>query len=244
MLINEAMVKHLGWGSNEEALGKKFKSLNGEEKVIGVTNNFNAVSLYEQAGPFVLNIKENPEEVMWFLKFMAIRIIPDNHKKTIDFIEAKWKEFAPNRPFEYSFLDQELNKLYKDEDNLGKLSLIFSLLIIFIASLGLFGLTSFMAEQRTKEIGIRKVLGAKVTDIITLLSKEFLKLIVVAILIAWPIAFLLIDDWLSHFAYRTTINWFVFILAGLFALVIALLITTYKAYVASQTNPVNTLKYE
>ena len=244
MLINEAMVWHLGWGSNEEALGKKFKSLQGEERVIGVTNNFNAISLYEQAGPFVLNIKEKPEEVMWFLKFMAIRIDPCNHKKTIDFIEAKWKEFAPNRPFEYSFLDQELNKLYKDEDNLGKLSLIFSLLIIFIASLGLFGLTSFMAEQRTKEIGIRKVLGAKVTDIITLLSKEFLKLIVIAILIAWPIAFLLIDDWLSHFAYRTAVNWFVFILAGLFALVIALLITAYKAYVASQTDPVDTLKYE
>lgn len=244
MLINEAMVKHLGWGSNEEALGKKFKSLHGEERVIGVTNNFNATSLHEQAGPFVLNIKEKPDEVMWFLKFMAIRIAPDNHKKTIDFIETKWKEFAPNRPFEYSFLDQELNKLYKDEDNLGKLSLIFSLLIIFIASLGLFGLTSFMAEQRTKEIGIRRVLGAKVTDIITLLSKEFLKLIVIAILIAWPIAFLLIDDWLSHFAYRTAINWFVFILAGLFALIIALLITAYKAYVASQTNPVDTLKYE
>ena len=244
MLINEAMVRHLGWGSNEEALGKKFKSLNGEERVIGVTNNFNATSLHEQAGPFVLNIKEKPEEVMWFLKFMAIRLAPDNHKKTIDFIETKWKEFAPSRPFEYSFLDQELKKLYKDEDNLGKLSLIFSLLIIFIASLGLFGLTSFMAEQRTKEIGIRKVLGAKVTDIITLLSKEFLKLIVIAILIAWPIAFLLIDDWLSHFAYRTAINWFVFILAGLFALIIALLITAYKAYVTSQTNPVDTLKYE
>ncbi|MCK4407055.1 MAG: ABC transporter permease [Bacteroidales bacterium] len=244
MLINEAMVKHLGWGSNEEALGKKFKSLHGEERVIGVTNNFNATSLHEQAGPFVLNIKEKPDEVMWFLKFMAIRIAPDNHKKTIDFIETKCKEFAPNRPFEYSFLDQELKKLYKDEDNLGKLSLIFSLLIIFIASLGLFGLTSFMAEQRTKEIGIRKVLGAKVTDIITLLSKEFLKLIVIAILIAWPIAFLLIDDWLSHFAYRTAINWFVFILAGLFALIIALLITAYKAYVTSQTNPVDTLKYE
>ncbi|MBE9481223.1 MAG: FtsX-like permease family protein, partial [Bacteroidetes bacterium] len=244
MLINEAMVKHLGWGSNEEALGKKFRSLQGEERVIGVTNNFNTTSLHEQAGPFVLNIKENPREVMWFLKFMAIRIAPDNHKKTIDFIETKWKEFAPNRPFEYSFLDQELNKLYKDEDNLGKLSLIFSLLIIFIASLGLFGLTSFMAEQRTKEIGIRRVLGAKVTDIITLLSKEFLKLIVIAILIAWPIAFLLIDDWLSHFAYRTAINWFVFILAGLFALIIALLITAYKAYVTSQTNPVDTLKYE
>ena len=244
MLINEAMVKHLGWGSNEEALGKKFKSLHGEERVIGVTNNFNVTSLYEQAGPFVLNIKEKPGEVMWFLKFMAIRIAPDNHKKTIDFIETKWKEFAPNRPFEYSFLDQELNKLYKDEDNLGKLSLIFSLMIIFIASLGLFGLTSFMAEQRTKEIGIRKVLGAKVTDIIKLLSKEFLKLIVIAILIAWPIAFLLIDDWLSHFAYRTAINWFVFILAGLFALIISLLITAYKAYVASKTNPVDTLKYE
>ena len=244
MLINEAMVKHLGWGSNEEALGKKFKSLHGEERVIGVTNNFNTTSLHEQAGPFVLNIKEKPDEVMWFLKFMAIRIAPDNHKKTIDFIETKCKEFAPNRPFEYSFLDQELNKLYKDEDNLGKLSLIFSLLIIFIASLGLFGLTSFMAEQRTKEIGIRRVLGAKVTDIITLLSKEFLKLIVIAILIAWPIAFLLIDDWLSHFAYRTAINWFVFILAGLFALIIALLITAYKAYVTSQTNPVDTLKYE
>ncbi|MCD4747281.1 MAG: ABC transporter permease [Bacteroidales bacterium] len=244
MLINEAMVRHLGWRSNDEAIGKKFKSLNGEERVIGVTNNFNVTSMHESAGPFVLNIKEKPREVMWFLKFMAIRIAPDKHKKIIAFIETKWKEFAPDRPFEYSFLDQELSKLYKDEDNLGNFSLIFTLLIIFIASLGLFGLVSFMAEQRTKEIGIRKVLGANVANIIILLSKEFIKLILIAIIIAWPIAFLLIDEWLNHFAYRTDINWFVFILAGLFALIIVLLITAYKAYIASRTNPVDTLKYE
>ncbi|MCK5345040.1 MAG: hypothetical protein KAR20_16635, partial [Candidatus Heimdallarchaeota archaeon] len=180
ILINEAMVKHVGWNSNEEALGKKFPSLSGEEKVIGVFNNFNATSLRETSGPFVLNMKENPGEIMFFLKYMAVKINPDRYKESISFIEEKWKEFAPERPFEYTFLNQELDKLYGDDENLGSLSLVFTALIIFIAALGLLGLASYLAEQRTKEIGIRKILGASAPNITLMLCKEFFILVLVS----------------------------------------------------------------
>ncbi|MCF8228788.1 MAG: ABC transporter permease [Bacteroidales bacterium] len=244
ILINEAMVRHMGWENPEASLGKKFKSLQGDERVIGVTNNFNATSLHEAAGPFVLNMKETPGAIMFFTKYLCVRYIPGNEKEVISFLASRWNEYEKERPFEYSFLGDELSKLYKDEENLGRLSVIFTFLIIFIAALGLFGLASFMAEQRTKEIGIRKVLGAGVGSIIRIISAEFIKLVIVATIIAWPISYLLMDTWLQDFAYRTSINYLFFIYAALIALAIAMMITSARAYFASQTNPVDTLKYE
>ncbi len=244
ILINEAMVNHLGWCSPEDALGKKLKSFQGDERVIGVFKDFHATSLHEAASPFVLNMKETPHEVLWFLKYMAIRISPGNEKNTLMFIEKKWNEVAPDRPFEYSFLDRELDVLYKDEEILSKLSLIFTIIIIFIAALGLLGLSSFMAEQRTKEIGIRKVLGATSMRIIQTISKEFFWLILLSSIIAWILAYLVMKDWLSHFAYQTTLNWMIFIAATFIAMSLAILITGFRAFIASRANPVETLKYE
>jgi putative ABC transport system permease protein len=155
-----------------------------------------------------------------------------------------WNKTAPDRPFEYMFLDRELANLYKDEENLSQLSLIFSLIIIFIAALGLIGLSSFLAEQKTKEIGIRKVLGATSLNIITTISKEFIWLILVACLFAWLIGYLVMTDWLSGFPYRTSINWTIFVLSGLFAFIVALAITSLRAILAARANPVVTLKYE
>ena len=244
ILINEAMVKHVGWENNKDAIGKKFSSLSGDEKVIGVYKDFNVTSLHEAAGPFVLNMKEKEWEILWFLKYLAIKISPENNVQTINFIEKKWKEFSPERPFEYSFLNDELDELYSDEENLAKLTLIFTILIIFIASLGLFGLTSFTITRRTKEIGVRKVLGSGTISIIFLLSKEFLKLILISIVIAWPVSYFIIDNWLQYFAYQASINWFIFIIAGLLAITVAMLITSIKGFFASRINPVDTLKYE
>jgi putative ABC transport system permease protein len=244
ILINEAMVKHVGWENNKEAIGKKFRSLSGDEKVIGVFKDFNVTSLHEPAGPFVLNMKEKEFEILWFLKYLAIRISPENSNETIDFIEKKCKEFSPERPFEYSFLDNELDELYSDEENLAKLTLIFTILIIFIASLGLFGLTSFTVARRTKEIGIRKTLGSGTVSIIALFSKEFIQLILISIVIAWPVSYFLIDNWLQYFAYQASINWFIFIIAGFLAVIVAMLITSIKGFFASRINPVETLKYE
>ncbi len=244
ILINEGMVKHVGWKNNKDAIGKQFRSLSGDEKVIGVFKDFNVTSLHEPASPFVLNMKEKEWEILWFLKYLAIKITPENNNETIDFIEKKWKEFAPERPFEYSFLNNELDELYSDEENLAKLTLIFTILIIFIASLGLFGLTSFTITRRTKEIGIRKVLGSGTISIIALLSKEFFKLILISIVIAWPVSYFLIDNWLQYFAYQASINLFIFIISGLLAIIIAMLITSFKGFFASRINPVETLKYE
>ena len=244
ILINEAMVRHMGWSSNEEALGKKFRSLNGEERVIGVINDFHVTSLHEPTGPFVINMKENPGEIIWFLKYVAIRYQPGREKEVIDLVNKVWMHYAPSRPFEYSFLKDELKGLYEDEDNLGMLSMIFTLLILFIASLGILGLVSFMAAKRTREIGIRKVLGAGPLHIIKLISLEFFWLMIISSVLAWLASWIMITDWLDHFAYRTSLNWIMFMLAAILAMVLALLITGIKAWQASRANPVDTLKYE
>jgi len=244
MLINEAMVKHMGWESPQAALGKKFKSLQGDERVIGVFNDFHQTSLHEASGPFVLNMKERPNVIRWFLKYMAIRIQPGTEQKALSFIEEKWNNAAPGRPFEYTFLDRELSELYKVEENLSKLSVAFTLILIFIAGLGLTGLASFMAEQRTREIGIRKVLGASTMSIVKSLTREFVILILLASVIAWILAYLIMSDWLSNFIYQTSMNLMVFVVASLVALVLAIGISGFRAWWASQSNPAITLKYE
>ncbi|MCF8235457.1 MAG: ABC transporter permease [Bacteroidales bacterium] len=244
LLINEAMVRHLGWECPEKALGKKLITIRGDERVIGVTENFNVTSLHQPAGPFALNMKEEDWSIHWFTNFMVVRHIPGKEKEVLAYLEKKWKEREGERPFEYSFLEDELSQLYEGEEKLGSLSLIFAVLIIFIASLGLFGLASFMAEQRTKEIGIRKVLGAQTLSIIKLMSFDFMKLVLIATLISWPLSYIFMDNWLENFAYRTQINLPAFVLAALIALTIAMSITSVKAYFASQTDPVDILKYE
>ncbi len=244
ILINRAMVEHLGWGDPQDALGKKFRSLEGNERVIGVVENFNAASLHKAGTPFVLNMKESEWAIHWFMNYAAVRVKPGNSGKTLDFLESKWNEFVKDRPFEYRFLDEELDQLYREEANLGRLALIFTLLVIFISSLGLFGLASYMAEKRTREIGIRKVMGAREINIICIMSAEFLRLMLIANLIAWPLAYLIIRGWLNHFAYQTAISGYIFIISGLFATLIALGITVVKSWQASRMNPVYTLKYE
>ena len=244
ILINEAMVRHVGWKSNEEAIGKKFRSLQGDERVIGVIANFNATSLHEASGPFVINMKETPGAIYFFRKYIAIKISHVNREEAVTFIEKKWNETEKGRPFEYSFLDQELAKLYQDEEVLGDLALILTIIIIFIAILGLFGLASFMTEQRTKEIGIRKVYGASESSLIKLLSLEFIKLVTISIVIAWPVSYYLLDEWLNYFAYHINIDWFGFVAGGLIAFVLAIIITASRAYITSRANPMDTLKYE
>jgi putative ABC transport system permease protein len=244
ILINEAMVRHMGWESPEAALGKKFKSLQGEERVIGVFNDFHQTSLHEPAGPFVLNIKETTGAISWFLKYMVIQIQEGTDQNSLAYIEETWKEIAPNRPFEYFYLEDELGGLYRDEENISELSLLFTLIIMFIAALGLIGLASFMAEQKTKEIGIRKVLGATTLNIVRNMTTEFIILVSMASLLAWAISWFVMDDWLSRFPYQTSVNWMIFLLAACLAYGMAISIASFRAILASHTNPVITLKYE
>lgn len=245
ILVNEALVRHMGWASNEEALGRKFRSLGGNERIIGVFRDFQPTSFREPAGPFLLNIKEKGWEIEFFRKYAVIRTTGHNNHQVVEHLENTWHEFEKEKPFDYLVLKDELKKLYKDENNLGILSLLFTLLILFVGAMGLFGLASFMAEKRTKEIGIRKVMGASVANILILLLREFAWLIIIAMVIAWPLSYYLTETlFLQQFSLRVPFNGWIFILSGLFALAVSMLIISYRAIRASLINPAETLKYE
>lgn len=243
VIINEAMVRHLGWGSPQNALGKQFFTPSGNERVIGVAKDFNFVSLKENVGPFVLDISDKKNKLFW-TKFIVIRIPPRDVRGTIKYIETKWNEFSKDYPFDYFFLDENLGKLYKSQDSLARLVGYFSVLAIFIACLGLFALASFTAEQRTKEIGIRKVLGAPVYSILNVMSKEFLKLVFISALISGPLTWYLMNNWLNNFAYRIQIGVAVFIFAAIAGLLIALATVLFHALRSAYSNPVKALRYE
>ena len=242
LMINESMVKHLGW-TNQEAIGKAIRS-DGNERVIGVFSDFNALSLHKPVDNFVLDMLQHPQGAAALTRYMAIRVNTDNYTSVLEYIKESWERFAPTRPFEYSFLDEELNALYKDESKFSKLSIILTILAIVIACLGLIGLTSFMVERKTKEISVRRVHGASVGDVNSMLSREFLWLILIAIFVSWPLAWFGIDQWLKSFSRHIDMQWFVFVISALVTLVITLLVTSIHAYRASLVNPADTLKYE
>ncbi len=195
-------------------------------------------SKHQAIAPLV--IKASPK----YVRFLSIKIAAADLKNTLQVLETKWKALMPSSPFVYTFLDQDTENLYKAEEKIGEIFKYFSLMAILISCLGLFGLAAFAAEQRTKEIGIRKVLGASVSNIILLLSKEFVKLVAIANLIAWPLAYFAMDTWLADFAYRIEMGFGVFLLATAIALVIAILTVSYQAVRAAIANPVKSLRYE
>jgi putative ABC transport system permease protein len=167
-----------------------------------------------------------------------------NISSIINQVESKWKSMAPTQPFSYSFMDADFNNIYKSDQETGKLFITFAVLAIFIACLGLLGLVTYAAEQRTKEIGIRKVLGAGMVSIISMLSKDFARLVLIAALIAFPIAWWGMNKWLQSFAYRISIGWWVFVMAGIAALLIALITVSFQAVKAALANPIKNLRTE
>lgn len=184
--------------------------------MVGVFQNFNATSLHSSASPpFVLNIKEEERVNGFFLRYVAIRIAASSYKHALETIEKIYQEFAPGRPFEYTFLTDELNKQYREEERLSKFSLALSLLIILVAGLGLFGLISFVIGQRRREISIRLSIGANIKHILLLFAKEYLILVLIANIIAWPISWWFLADWLNSFAYHTEQKPAYFIFAAL-----------------------------
>jgi len=238
MVINESTAKLLGYSSPEQAIGKNFDQWGRKGKIIGVIKDFHYQSLQQAISPLTMRIEPQGYQML------SIKVSSNNLPSTIKSIEQKWNQFIPDRPFDYSFLDESFDKQYRDEDRFGNLFLNFAILAIFISCLGLLGLASYSTIQRTKEIGIRKVLGASVSNITTLLSGEFIKLVLIAMLIASPIAWFGMHKWLEEFAYRISINWWVFILAGALAILIALLTVSFQAIKAAIANPVRSLRSE
>ncbi len=221
----------------ESPVGKHFRALGKDGPIIGIIKNFNYKSLHTQIEPLILVMDPR-------VNYTCIRINAEKINATIKFLEETWKKFAPGFPFEYSFLDGRIDNLYRAEHRMGKVLNSSTLLAILIACLGLFGMASFTAERRTKEIGIRKVLGASVPSVVSLLSKEFAKLVVISNLIAWPAAYYVMNHWLRGFAYRTNIQIWTFLMAAGSALLIAVLTVSYQTIKAAMANPVDSLRYE
>ena len=241
-IINESAVRLCGWKSPEEAIGKTLtrgNSQNGKKgQIIGVIKDFNFNSLDRPMEPLVVDIN-----VPRFTEF-GINIKSDHIPTTIQYIRKKWDAYFPERVFEYSFLDENINNLYKAQENLGRIIGYFACIAIFISCIGLFSLASFMAVQRKKEIGIRKVLGASISSIVVLLFEDFLALVVIALLIASPVALLVMHKWLTDFAYRVSISWWIFLAAGAFAVLITLITVSIEAVKAAMANPVKNLRTE
>ena len=239
ILLNEAAVTDLEFDYPLEK--RLLLNLHGVKplNVIGVFKDFHLEPLHYKIRPFAALLLSNQTAPL-----LSIRIRPGGIPKTLQDIEETWSRFVPGQPCEYVFYDEQFDKDYRAEIQSGKILTSFSALAIFIACLGLFGLASFTAEQRTKEIGIRKVFGATITHILTLLIKDFTKWLLYANLLAWPIAYFIMNKWLQHFAYRTTISWSVFIYVGIMTSVIAIGTITWQAIRAALSNPVESLKYE
>jgi hypothetical protein len=240
-IVNEAAVKAMDL---ESPVGKRFAAPTHagmrEGTIIGVVKDFHFRPLHDEIDPLVMFIA--PEKFNFFC--IRVKSAISDLPGTIGYIESVWKKFSPNFPFKYNFLDSTFDKLYRSEQKTGSVFGYFTFLAIFISCLGLFGLASQMTEMRTKEIGIRKVFGASVSGITLLLSKDFMKWVMVANVIAWPTAYFAMNKWLQNFAYRTSLGIEVFILSGVLAFVIALITVSFQSIKAAVADPVDSLRYE
>ena len=235
ILINEAAAAAMGW---DNPIGKTISQGGNPLNVVGVVKDFHFANMRHKIEPLIMRYNPDP------LGTLTIRIQPEDISGTLAFIESTWQKINPSHPFEYSFVDEEFEQLYRSDQGFAQLVINFTVLAILIACLGLFGLATFSAEQRTKEVGIRKALGATIPGIVVLLSKEFIKLVSLAFLIASPLAYFLMEGWLADFAYRIDIGWQIFLFAGILALAIALISVSFNAIKAALANPVKTLRYE
>jgi len=241
-IINEASARELGWTS-EEAIGKRIVEIaagpNNEDygrTIIGVTKDFHFASLHEPIRPIAFNIDPNQ------FQRLSIRIRPENVTATLDFIQAEWEMLEPGYPYNAVFLDADFNRFYEQESRLADLFVAFTILAIIIACMGLFGLASFIAEQRTAEIGVRKVLGASVGNLVILLTKEFGKLVLFSSVLAIPIGFFAMNRWMEQFAYHTSLAWWLFVGAAAASLLIAGITVSYQSIKAALLNPVDALR--
>jgi putative ABC transport system permease protein len=238
MVLNEAAVKMFGYTSPEQAIGKKFRQWGREGKIIGVLQDFHFRGLQNPIKPLSMRIEPDA------CNLLSVHISGNDIPNTIKAVEAKWKSTIPGRPFNYFFLDEHFDQQYRAEERFGKLFFNFAILAIFISCLGLLGLASYSTMQRTKEIGIRKVMGASVSNILNLLSKDFLLLVIISFFVAAPLAWYFMHSWLKDFAYRTDIGWWVFAAAGILAFLIAIGTISFMAVRAAVANPVKSLRTE
>lgn len=234
-IINESALKQMGWKS---AVGKEIIYWGSRNaRIVGVARDFHFRSLHHEIAPCAIILREAGNQI-------SLRIKSEDIPSTLNYLKTTWESFTSNIAFDYYFLDEDFDKLYKSELRISRILGYFSMITIFIACIGLYGLTTFMVERRTKELGIRKVLGASTIGLLASFSKDYTKWVLVANLISWPIAYYVMNKWLENFAYRINIGWWTFMLAGGLALIIALLTVSWQAIRVAMANPVEALRYE
>lgn len=238
MLINETLKQQLGW---DRAVGKRFNFHGREARITGVVKDFNFHSFHQEIAPLALFLRSGD----WFpFQRIFVKVGPGEMQETVRFLEETMATFSPDHPFEYHFLDDAYDQMYQTETRLGLLVSYITILALVIASLGLLGLSAFIASQRTKEIGVRKVLGASLSGILMLLSKDFTRLVVISFVLAAPIAYFAMNNWLQDFAYRISLGWGTFVVGGGAVLLLAWLTISYQTIRAARANPVKSLRSE
>jgi ABC-type antimicrobial peptide transport system permease subunit len=236
VVLNETAIKELN--ISKPYIGQRFTFKGRTGQIVGIVKDFTYKSLHEKTGPLVAFT-----DPAWF-SYFTVRLAPGNVSKAIADVQDVWNKILPAHPLEYNFLDDSFNQFYKDDQQASFLIFWFAIIAVVISSLGLFALAAFATEQRTKEMSIRKVLGATVANITTLLSKDFVRLVCISILIATPVASWAMHQWIQSFAYRINISWWMFASAAILALVIALITTSFQAIKAALANPVKSLRTE
>jgi putative ABC transport system permease protein len=252
ILINEAMLKQIDVETPQDAIGKTFYYTTAEDErktynVIGVVENFNYTSIKKEIDPLVINLIEGVRPTVRNIEFASVKLAPNGIRDGLTDLETAWKEVNHIDPFTYFFHDEELQKIYASETKMSKIASIFTLLCILVACLGLFGLSSFTSSLRIKEIGIRKTLGATVTNIVALLSKDYLKPVLLANIIAWPVIYYLAAQWLQDFPYRISLGWnlaLVYLVVGIASMLICMGTVSYQSIRAALVNPVDSIKRE
>lgn len=240
-VINESLARKM---KRDKILGSGINVWDKDRSIVGVMKDFNFEPLNYPIGPLALIMIPEEKSLLSKVNYMSIRIRPENMQGTLGYIEDAWNQVVPGQPFEYSFLDEEFDAEYASMEMVQNLTGCFGILAIIIACLGLFGIASFSAGQRTKEMGIRKVLGASVPGIVSLISREYVILVVIANLVAWPAAWFIMNRWLSEFAYRIDIGIGTLFIIGIFTALVALFTVGYKALQVARANPVDAIKYE
>ena len=236
----------MGW---EKPLGKRIQNFNA--RVVGVMKDFHFNSLHEPVAPMFLRpfpeanyANVPPLQRNLVTRTIVLNVAGEDIFQTINYIDSVISEFDPKNPFEFRFFDDLLNELYEKDSNLMQLTAVFAGICIYISCLGLFGVAAYTTEQRTKEIGIRKVLGASISNIVLLLSRDFIKLVLIANIVAYPIAYFAMEQWLQDFAYQVNIGFGIFFFASILAVLIAIFTVSLQAIKAANANPIETLRYE
>ncbi|MCP4313417.1 MAG: FtsX-like permease family protein [Bacteroidetes bacterium] len=238
-ILNEAAIRSM---QMEDPIGKRFALWGMEGMIIGVMKDYNFSSLHKEIDPIILHISNPYFDEMY--GYIFIKLEGSDIRKTINNIERTWKKLYPALPREYAFLEEEYADLYLSESRMRSLFALFAALSIFLSSLGLYGLSSFMAERRTREIGIRKAMGARSWQIVTLFSWDALKWVLISNVIAWPIAWLYMNHWLKDFAYKAKISPWIFLLSGFIVMLISMITLSFQAQKAARINPATTIKQE